>query len=258
MKNKYLVVVENLEDTNILKKMEVTKFLFPLKFFSVGFNKYFEIKDITVSNAYLYINKMLTSDELDLLRNILNILPKNIIGIVFEDLGVIQITKDMNFEKILYLSHFNTNVESIKEFLKYTTSVVIPTDLTIEEVNYILDNSYSDLCIYGYGYIPASYSKRTLNKNYSDYHKVPYKNKLELENTDFKFITVETEAGTVIYENKVFNGLHEKYRKNIKYIIVNLFNINLDDFINDLNKTENLNTNFLYKKTIYKLKAGDK
>ncbi len=256
MKNKYLTIINSLEDIQKLKNIGISKFLYPLKFFSVGFDNCFNIEDIKEDNSYILVNKIFLSKELDELKKIVSNLPSNIKGIVFDDLGTIEILKDLSIEKILYLNHFCTNYESINELLEYVDSLVISSDITLEEINIILKNSNKNLCIYGYGHLNLSYSKRYLNRNYSNYHKLNYKNKLELQNTDYNFITIENESGTVIYDKNKFNGLYEDYYDNVKYIIINLFNTEIEEFIQDVSKQSNYK-GFLEKETIYKLKGGD-
>ncbi len=261
MKTKYLVIVDNLTQINELKEIGIKKFLFPLKFFSVGFNNYFEINDLKVDNAYLFINKILNTKSCEELKKLLNNLPPNIKGIVFDDLGVIEISQNLKIEKILYNNHFNTNYESINEFLKYSDTIVISTEITLEEIKEILNKSIKPLTIFGFGHINISYSGRKLLSNYADYHNLEKENNLKVENTDYKFLLNENDFGTVIYENQIFNGLEEiKKLNNIKYILINSFNIPITELktVLDTGFTKlDTTKGFLFKKTIYKLKGDN-
>ncbi len=249
MKNKFLVIINNLDEINVLKNNGVYNFLYPLKSFSVGFINAFDIEEIKEENSYVYVNRILTSIDIDNLVNILSNINSNIKGIVFDDIGLIEALKDINITKILYNNHYSTNYKSINIFLESVDSVVVSSDITLNEVNEILKNSNKELCIYGYGHLNLSYSRRLLNTNYSNYFNVPKKNILKIKNTDYEFINVENNYGTVIYENKVFNGLEEKYADNIKFVIINLFNTDTLSFLD-----KSTYTGFLHKKTIYKLK----
>ncbi len=253
MKSKFLTIIENLEDISKLKNNGITKFLYPLKFFSIGFNKYFDINEIKEDNSYIYINKMMTNVDLDNLKNILNKIPNNIKGIVFDDLGVIELIKDLKIEKILFNLHHNLSYDSVNAMLDFVDTVVLSPDITLDETNEILEKSTKKLSIYGFGYLNVSYSKRKLNTNYSKYHDLENKNKLNLKNTEFDFISIENEDGTVFYYNEIFSGLNENYNDNIKYVIINLFNVPVDKFLDGKIKYKG----FLEKETIYKLKGGE-
>lgn len=248
MKNNYLVIPNSKEDANELKS---SKLLLPLKFFSVGFNYYFSLEEINYEKAYLYINRLLSSNELDELKKVLSNLPKNIKGIVFEDLGIYEITKNINIEKIFYPTHLLTNVHSINEYLKYFDSCVISPDIHINKVNHILKNANKKLCIFGYGHMPLSYSRRLLNTNYAKIYNLKKENTLYIKNTDYEFITSENQYGTITYDKGIFSGLNETYEDNILYIIINLFDIEVKDFLeNKLDTTKG----FLDKEVIYKIK----
>ncbi len=256
MQNK-LVIIQNNLDIEKLKVLGINKFLYPLEFFSVGFNKYFKLNEINEENSYLYINRLFESKDLDLLKKELTALPQNIKGIVFDDLGVLEIIKDLNIEKILFNNHFATNYNSINAYLNYVDTVIISPDLTLEETNEILKKAIKPVGIFGYGKLNISYSRRMLNSNYSSFHNIEKERVIDLKNTDYNFLSVESSEGTVIYDNNTFNGLHEKYEDNLSYVVINLFNMEVEEFIVDLEK-ESENTGFLYNKTIYKLKGGDK
>ena len=111
--NNLLVTINNLEIINELKKVGVSTFLFPLKGYTVGFPNTYEIEDIKEENSYIFINRILPSDDIDQLKAILLNLPNNIKGIMFDDLGILEIIKNIEIEKVLYLNHFSTNYESI-------------------------------------------------------------------------------------------------------------------------------------------------
>lgn len=248
MQNNYLVVPNS---KNEVLKLKGSKILFPLKSFSVGFNSYFDLEEITYDNSYLYINRLLSSSDIDLLKKKLDTISDNIKGIVFEDLGILEIIKNLNIEKIFFSSHILTNAKSINEYLKHVDSCVISPDITINEVNDILKNSNKKLCLYGFGHLPLSYSRRLLNTNYAKIYNLSTDKNLYIKNTGFEFIVNENEFGSVTYDKEIFSGLEETYEENVLYYIINLFEIGLDNFFNsNLNVTKG----FLEKETFYKLK----
>ena len=263
--NKYLVTVNNLEIINDLKKVGITTFLFPLKGYTVGFPSTFEISEIKEDNAYLFINRILPSNDIDALKLILNNLPSNIKGIIFDDLGVLQIVKDLKLEKILYLNHFATNYESINLFLEYVDSLVISTDITKDEINAILEHVKKPLVLHSFGFVPVMYSRRTLLSNYNKHFNLESKKYAQLEDKleHNKFFAYENEYGTVLFNHIPSNSL-EISNNNILYYFINTAFLNneqvLDLFDSVLNNKEiNIehDLGFLNKATIYKLKDVD-
>ena len=102
-----LVTVTNKDYINNLKKEDVT-LVYPLRFFSVGYEEYFDIEQI---DDFLLVNRILNDSELERLEKIIK--NSNIKGIMCDDLGIIDIVKDMNITKILMLDHIANNSESI-------------------------------------------------------------------------------------------------------------------------------------------------
>ncbi len=249
MKNKYLIIPNKKEE---IEKLSEYKILYPLKSFSIGFNYYYNVDEIITDNAFIYINRMLTSFEIDNLKEILNSLPKNIIGIVVEDLGLYEIIKDYPLEKIFYGSHILTNEKTVNAYLKYFDSCVVSPDITKEEVNNIIKSSDKKICLFGYGHMNLSYSRRLLNTNYAKNYKLENNNNLYVKNTDYEFILSENEYGTITYDKDIYSCLEENFDGEILYFIINLFEIDVVDFLdNNLSTTRG----FLDKPTFYKVKG---
>ena len=263
--NNFLVTVNNLDIINDLKKVGITTFLFPLKGYTVGFPNTFEISDIKIDNAYIFINRILPSDEIDNLKKLLNEIPENIKGIVFDDLGVLEILKDSNLKKILYLNHFGTNYESVNHFLEFVDSMVISTDITKEEIEVILANAEKPLVIHAFGYVPVMYSRRTLLTNFNKYFNLENKSIANIKDkmANNKFFVYENEFGTVIYHHLPSNSLEIKHPNLLYYLINTAFleNDQVIDLFNALKHDKKINIEydrgFLNRPTIYKLKDVD-
>jgi len=264
-KNNYLVTVNNLDIIEKLKKVGVTAFLFPLKDYTVGFPNTYTLEEIKEENAYIFINRLIPSDEIDSLKEILKNIPKNIKGIMFDDLGVLEIIKDLNVEKILYKNHFSTNYESINAYLEYVDSLVISTDITKAEIELILKKASKPLILHGFGYVPVMYSRRTLltnfNKNFNLEHKEIAHIKDQMANN--KFFAYENAYGTVLFHHIPSNHL-EINHNNIYYKLINTAFLSDEEVLNlfsSINNNEEIklehDNGFLYKETIYKLKDGD-
>ena len=189
---------------------------------------------------------------------LLHKLPNNIKGIIFDDVGIIKMIEDVKIEKILMPSHFACNYESVNIYNEYVDSVVLPFDITENEVEEIISKSSKKVSLYVFGLIGSAYSRRYLIKNYSKHENVKYENPLIIENNNHKFILFENEYGTYFYHLPYFNGLNN-LNKDIKYAIYHPICLSENDLKDLVNGKINVETDdgFLHNKTIYKIK-GDK
>ena len=121
-----------------------------------------------------------------------------------------------------------------------------------------------------------AFSKRLLLTNYyKDLGKdIKYELDIEEKVTNDKYLVKEEDKGTSFFQEKIINGtsiIKELYDNNCEYIIMREFNIDdfkeliidtkeyIDNKCKDkeyINKYKKLgdNTNFFFKKTIYKVK----
>lgn len=258
-KDKILFLVTNIDWINDLKTEGITNFVYPLVSFCVGIPDTFFISDIKEENSYIYINRVLDSKSIDLLKDILSSLPKNIKGIIFDDPGLINVLKNYNLEKVLFLSHFNTNYRSINYYFDYVDEVVVSTDITEEEIDEIISKAKKKVSLYTFGLISGMYSRRTLLTSHSKHYNIPYENKKLLKNSDKEFLAYENEFGTVLYHLPYFNG-SRLINKDAKYYLYFPLFLNKEDALKCLNNDfSNIKYDygFLDTKTIYKVK-GDK
>lgn len=265
MINKLLYIVNDKEIIDDLKKVGVKNFLFPLKDFCVGFNNTYDFGEIE-NESFIFINRILDNESLDLLEKKLNDNRDKIKGIVYDDFGVLYLINKLklNVITINYQNHFGTNYQSINENLKYNDSVVVSTDITKKEIEEILKKVEKEVCIFLFGLIPVMYSRRTLLTNFSKEFNIPTKNNVEIDEkiSKNKFIMVENAFGTVGYQRNYYDGLELLNLENIKYFLVNpLFlsakeQIQLISDIKNKKLTLNIPTDkgFLYKEIIYKLR----
>ena len=258
-KNKILITINDLKDLEKLKELGITHYVFPLKNFCVGIPNTFLVSEIpsdVYDNSYIFINRVLDNKGIDDLKEIINNLP-NIKGIIFDDLGIIPLIKDKNFESILFLNHFNTNKESVKIFLDYVDSVVVSTDITKGEIQEIVDTN-PNVTLFVLGYVSAMYSRRLLIDNYAKFHKIKKTNPLNIKNTNQEFMIYENEYGTVFLAKPLFNGL-SLMEMDAKYYFINSAFLSFKDIKDLLEGTSKLEVSdgFLNKETIYKLKDGD-
>ncbi len=250
----YIIVSESIS----LKKISNVYYLFPLKDFSVGFTKTYELADIKNDNSYLYINRILHTKDIEKLKQILTKLPNNIIGIFFEDLGVYELIKHMPIEKNLYAMHANCSYMTINTYLKYMTTIVVSPDITLDETNEILKNATKPVILYGLGYLPTMYSRRMLNQNYASHYKIASKKILNIKETitKYPFISVENEWGTMLYDDHLYCLKPNIKSQNITGFLINSFYTNMDakELIKTFKNQSLEHTGFLDNKTTNKIK----
>lgn len=250
-----LVTLTNKELQQDLRDKDI-RFLYPLKSFSVGYPQTYEIEEI---DDFLLINRLLTDEELDTLEKLLK--KSHIKGIVFDDLGVLEVIKDLDIEKVLLLDHYATNVRSINYYLDYCDSVVVSSDLNIDEIEYISKNAKKEVIVMVFGLKRLMYSRRYLLTNYALHHKIELKTKIKSVINDKGFLILEDDYGTCFYAGKYYNALELLSLKNIKYFWYDC--IDLDDeeikrIIKDKAPTIGTETLFLHEVATYKIKGGEK
>ena len=127
-------------------------------------------------DCFLYINKNMKDDDLNKLKPLLVKLNKlDIKGIFIADPGVLQIAKQINFNKPLIWSqeHMVTNAKTINYWhdLGYSMAY-LSNELTISEIQDIRKQTNIPLFCQVFGYIPMFVSKRFLVSNYKNHFKI--------------------------------------------------------------------------------------
>lgn len=247
-----LVTVTNREIIDDLRNIPNVTLVYPLKSFCVGFTDYFDILEI---DDYVLVNRILDDNDLDKLESILN--SSNIKGIVFDDLGIIDIVANLDITKILLLDHLATNTKSINYYLEYVDSVVVSNDLTEEEIRNIVANVSKPLVINVFGLKTLMYSRRLLLSNYEMYHNLKEERIVDASIEDKYFKIVENDYGTLFYAKNYYNALCLLDLDNVLFFWYNpifldnekIIKLVLDNDITDIN-SELL---FLDKKTYYKV-----
>ena len=259
--NKDLILVQNKSIISKVKEVEKATFLFPLEGYSVGYPVTFKLDEIDEFASYILVNRVLDEKGMEGLKELFKNFPKNIKGIVFEDLGVLDLVKDMDITKILWQNHLNDSYLSVNGFLKYVDSVMVSTDITEEEINLIVTKAEKPLTLYVFGYVPVMYSRRHLVSNFNlNYEEsVPNPNTITEEVLKESFKIYENEYGTQLFSSTLYDGrVLKKY--NALYYFINTLFVPDEEVLNFINNKEisiPTNDGFLNKKTIYKLKDGE-
>ena len=246
------------------KKVENSCFLFPLNDYSVGITKTFNITEIP-EYSYIYINRILDTSSIASLKELLKNNSNKVKGIVFEDLGIINIIDELNLkiEKILYATHALTSTLTIKTYLNFVDTCIISPDVTKEETESIINELKDKVGILLFGRLPLMYSRRSLLTNYNEEKGLPLDNNKVIEEklTGYKFLFTENEYGTVIYDYLKYDA-RELLNNNYKYNIINLDTEACDiedwltNYFNNI-KLEGTTNGFLDRKTIYKLPSKE-
>ena len=254
-KSKLLININKIEEIAEYKKIGITNFLFAVKGFSIGYNT-FELNEIP-EDSYLLINRVMDTKSIEELRLRKDELTK-FKGIIFEDLGVYNILRDLEIELIWFQNHFTINNESMRFWLSRVDSAVIGNEITSTEIESIIENASKPLVLNVLGKNQIMYSRRTLLSNFNKYNNLDNYNDMTLDvhGTKDEFFARENELGTVIYNNEYFNYLEFAKSLNedkIKFYLIMNLDLNPNDLEEILNGKSFGNDGFLNKKTVYKM-----
>ena len=257
-----------------------------LKDYSIGSNIYFslnEIKEIvnsTNKEVFINMNINIMNNELEEIKEILKELDKlNITGIFFYDIAILQIKRELNLKVDLIWSqtHMVNNYKTCDYYYsKGVKYAILGKEITLEEILEIINKSKITSMVEVVSIPNIAFSKRKLLTNfYKDLNKdISYNIEITEKVTNDKYLVKEENKGTSFYQNKIMNGtsiIKELYDNNCKYIIMREENIPdfkeliidtkeyidnkcMDNNYKDKYKKLGDNTNFFFKKTVYKVK----
>lgn len=253
---KILININELSEIDKYKEIGITNFLFAVNNLSIGYNS-FDLSEIP-KDSYLLINRVMDTKTIDMVRSLKNEL-LTFKGIVFEDLGIYHIFKDLDIELIWFQNHFGTNTNSINYYLDHgCKSAVISNEITKEEILDIVNSANKPVVLNVFGKNQIMYSRRTLLSNFNKYQNLD-DNKhmvLDVQNNECTFEAKESEYGTVLFNNEYFNYLPILSSVNddniLFYYIANL-DLKPEEIIEIIKGKSFGNDGFLNKKTVYKM-----
>lgn len=269
---KIAVSIRNKEEAKELK--EVDAFIIPLKDLSINYESSFEIKDIKeIKNLgkeiFVSINKNIHNEELETLKkSLLEIEKLNINGIIFYDIAIVNLKQTLNLKTPLvwHQEHMTTNYQTCNYWYekgcKYS---YLSSELTLEEIKQIKENTKSQIFVNVFGHIPMFTSKRHLINNYLETFNLKTKGKektIHKENKNYPIS--DTKNGTTVYSNYILNALDIDFNF-ADYIVFNSYLIDIKDIKETINNFKKgiskykfpFEHGFLYQKTIYKVKKND-
>ncbi len=235
-------------------------------------NKYSDV------DFYLQLDANFFQDDLKDLKRILRELVKlRIKGILFYDLGLLNIVLEegLDLPLILNQNYLVNNSSTCNYYESFgVKGIVLPSEITALEMVNIKKKVNVSLYVNLFGYQMMAFSKRKLVKDYFDHIKsFSFKKNHDLLFEGKKYSVMENDNGTVFRSDFILNSFD--YLKDLKvldYGILDEFNLPHDNFLiviktyNDALVNDNydgmeldelfddLDSGFLNKKTIYKVK----
>ncbi|MCI8569209.1 MAG: hypothetical protein HFJ11_04400 [Bacilli bacterium] len=264
--------------------------ILPLDDLAVESSIYFTLEEIEkISKNYnngeifVKINKNLMNDDIDKVRDALIKLDKlKVKGIFFYDLAILQLKKELNLEVDLVWNqtHMVNNYKTCNYYFeKGVKYALLGKEITLDEIKEILDKSKINSMVEVVSRPSVAFSKRKLVSNYLKNEGRDLENKLTIKEkiTDTFYDVLEDKNGTSFYLNRIMNGtsiIKELFDSGCSYIIFreygledNFFQLIIDtkkyilngclenDYV-DKYKILGDDTNFFFKKTIYRVKKN--
>ena len=222
--------------------------------------------DFKEKEIFVSLNKLMHNNDLEHLRMVMNKLKSKDVKILFYDMAVFNIAKELDMidKLVIYQDHLNASILSNKFYNDLgIRGSYITSDITGDELLDIKKNSNMSIMFMVYGYIPIFYSRRYLISNYLKYigDKKKGNEYSIVSDTGIEYPIDEEEYGTTIYTSKEINLINYLDKINdIDYIVMrsnkindDVFNLMVDKFINK-DKMDNCYLGFFNTKTIYKVK----
>ena len=240
---------------------------------------------------FISINKNIFNSELsDLKEKLLELSHLSIMGILFYDLGVLNIVRENNIpvDLVWHQTHMVTNYNTCNFYYEKGVKVgFLANEITLEEILEIKKRTNMKLMVECFGYPIMSHSRRMLLTNYfKSIGKEKEDRVYHLENMNEDYLLKESKDGASILYGKLINGvkpLFDLVENNIDYAVLDMQEVEKEigkkvlstyndiiknhssimikeksSIIDEMNDLIGDNTNFFYKKTIYKVKKGDK
>ena len=283
-------ILVEVSSKNNLYLDKVDGIILPLEKYSVESICYFSLDEIIEISkesceVFVKINKNLSnSDILEIKEILLKLNQSNIKGILFYDLAILQLKNELNLsvDLVWNQTHMVNNYKTCDYYYsKGVKYAVLGKEITLEEVIEIINKSKITSMVEVISKPSVAFSKRKLISNYSMDSKTKNTNQLVIKEkvTDTFYKVIEDDNGTTFYQDTITNGtsiIRDLFQANCKYIIIKEFG--LEDIMNSLlidtkkyvdnkclekdyvdkYKVLGDNTNFFFKKTIYRVKKDEK
>ena len=261
-------------NTKEIEKLEplVDAFIIPIKDYSINYESYFTLEELdkikTEKEIFVSINRNIHNNEIEAFKELLMSLnEKNIKGVIFYDIAVINLKNKLKLKYDLVWSqeHLTTNYMTINYWnekgAKYT---YLSSEITIDEIKEIIDNTTSKLFLNVFGHIPIFTSRRHLVNNYIETFSLNKSDSYVLSKEGKTYPITDSDNGTTVYSDYILNALEKVKNLNIDYLVFNPFDIEekaylqvIKDFKENKKSTYPEELGFLEKETVYKVKNND-
>ena len=291
---KYVVVPNTIEDIDAYKENGIDTFIVGLQDYSINYPSVSldVIKELSNKyNIFVAVNKNIFNSELDdILLKLKELSKLNILGILYYDLGILNLVIDnkIDIDLVWHQTHMVTNYNTCNYYnSKGVNYAYLANEITLDEILEIKSKTNMKLFTEVFGYPIVSHSRRTLLTNYlKTIGKVKEDRTYTLSEKGETLRIKETKDGASILNGKLTNGtkpLFDLIENKIDYLVLDMqevdkelslkvidkYNYILNNFdsitssekeeiIDYMNNLIGDNTNFFYKKTIYVVKRGDK
>lgn len=225
--------------------------------------------------VFISLNKNIENNELESLEKTLLELNKYPIkGVLYSDTAFVTFKDKLNYDLVWAQEHLTTNYETINYWNNFGVNYAyLSSDITLNEINNISNNTCVKLMANIFGYIPMFTSKRHLVKNYLKTFNISDESLVNYIKKEGKIYPIIDKSHTCVFTNNILNAINEYFNINVDYFVINGFLIDDDKFnkvlniINDVNKDNiddsfnkinelfnNTDSMFLYKETISRVK----
>lgn len=267
---KLLVTANSEKHLQQLIKKEITGVLIYIDKLSVNGSYYTNIDILEKVNfkdkeIYIVLNKLMHNNDLPYLREILTVLKNKNVKIMFYDMSVYNIAKELDMvnKLVIYQDHLNASVNSNNFYHKLgINSSYVTSDITKEELLTIKKDTNMTIMFTVYGYLPIFYSRRYLITNYLKYTSLTSGTNYEIISDENISYPISEEAyGTTVYTKEPVNLINYlEELSSIDYFVLHSnmisdenFDVILDKFLNKEQMTD-CYLGFFLTKTIYKVK----
>lgn len=239
-------IVSELKDLCLLKNTKVDGWIVNIFGLSCYYDHLYSLEEIESivdiahrQNQKVYVNakKIIHEQDIDKVTYLVKELEK--IGIdyyIYGDVAFLEIVENLQINaKLIYqVATYMTNKYDINEMLEDNNSVVVSTELSLEEMKEIVNDTPKELYLHAFGYYPIFHSRRELISNYLIYRnreidlEANYDVVEELRKTHYPI--EQNENGMVVYLDGVYNLTEELvFFENATAILLSKF-ISLEDY----------------------------
>ena len=214
-------IVAELKEISLLENNHVYGWIVNLLGLSCYYDELYSLEEIEEivkkahsNNQKVYVNAKKIIHEEDI-EDVTNLVKKlELIGVdyyIYGDLGFYEIVETLNItDKLIYqVVTYMTNKYDIDVMLKDNNSVVVSTELSLEEMKDIVNDIEHPLYLHVFGYYPIFHSRRELISNYLIYRnreidlKAKYDVVEELRKSHYPI--EQNENGMVVYLDGAYN-----------------------------------------------------